>query len=191
MAYAVVAAAIVNVLGVFKCPLFVLFAGEEGVVFNSEILIKIFFILLVPFTLGQLFHSKMAKDLEHYSSVVWWAERLPIAIAVYVAMSASANDDVWNNIEITYWLLTVATVFLRFLFALLGSWFLAAFVSKNRVIGLHSSLLETEKSCSRCSLAALIFEPKIVGIILIPLIIYHFVQLVVAPLLQLGSNRKS
>jgi sodium/bile acid cotransporter 7 len=182
VAYAVVAAALVNVLGVFlSAPLFALFAGEEGVVFNSEILIKIFFILLVPFTLGQLFHSKMAKDLEHYSSVVWWAERLPIAIAVYVAMSASANDDVWNNIEITYWLLTVATVFLFLIFALLGSWFLAAFVSKNRSDRIAFFFAGNQKSLAvGAPLAALIFEPKIVGIILIPLIIYHFVQLVVA-----------
>ena len=126
-------------------PLSSFFLLVRRVVFNSEILIKIFFILLVPFALGQLFHSKMAKDLEHYSSVVWWAERLPIAIAVCSLMSASANDDVWNNIEITYWFLTVATVFF-FCFLpclVLGSWQLL--LAKIGVIGLHSSLLETRK----------------------------------------------
>lgn len=182
VAHAVVAAALLNILGVFvSAPLFALLAGSEAVAFHGEVLVKIATVLLLPFALGQLLQPRFGRLVTDNPIVTKWTDRVPIAIAVYVAMSAAVNEGIWSRIDGVAWFAALTAVFFYLAYATVGSWTVGGLLTKTREDHIAFLFAGTQKSLAMgAPLATLMFEPAVAGIILIPLIAYHFIQLVIA-----------
>lgn len=182
VAHAVVAAALLNILGVFlSAPLFALLAGSEVVAFHSEVLVKIATVLLLPFALGQLLQPRFGEIVTQNPALTKWTDRVPIAIAVYVAMSGAVSEGIWNRIDGTAWLFALSAVCIYLVYAIVGSWSAGGLLTKTRENRITFLFAGTQKSLAMgAPLATLMFDPAIAGVVLIPLIAYHFIQLVVA-----------
>ncbi len=182
VAHAVVAAALLNILGVFlSAPLFALLAGSEVVAFHSEVLVKIATVLLLPFVLGQLLQPRFGEIVTQNPALTKWTDRVPIAIAVYVAMSGAVNEGIWNRIDGTAWLFALSAVCIYLVYAIVGSWSAGGLLTKTREDRIAFLFAGAQKSLAMgAPLATLMFDPAIAGVVLIPLIAYHFIQLVVA-----------
>lgn len=182
VAHAVVAAALLNILGVFfSAPLFALLAGSDVVAFHSEVLVKIATVLLLPFALGQLLQPRFGEIATQNPALTKWTDRVPIAIAVYVAMSAAVNEGVWSRIDGAGWALALMAVLLYLTYAIVGSWFAGGALTSSRADRIAFLFAGTQKSLAMgAPLATLMFDPAVAGVVLIPLIAYHFIQLVVA-----------
>ncbi|RGP40768.1 uncharacterized protein BPTFM16_01057 [Altererythrobacter insulae] len=182
VAHAVVAAALLNILGVFvSAPLFALLAGSDAVAFHGEVLVKIATVLLLPFALGQLLQPRFGSLVTDNPSVTKWTDRVPIAIAVYVAMSAAVNEGIWSRIDGVAWFAALTAVLLYLAYATAGSWSVGGLLTKTREDRIAFLFAGTQKSLAMgAPLATLMFEPAVAGVILIPLIAYHFIQLVIA-----------
>ena len=104
VASSVVAAALLNILGVFiTAPLFSLLAGSGAAEFRAEGLIKVVTILLIPFLLGQALQGKLGAWVAGHRPLVTWMDRTSIAIAVYVAFSGAVVQRFWERIDAAGW----------------------------------------------------------------------------------------
>lgn len=185
VASSVVAAAVLNILGVFlTAPLFAFMAGKSDVAMGSDGLLKVVTILLLPFVLGQ-FSQHWTRDwaLGH-KMLVSWVDRFSIAIAVYVAFSGAVEQGIWTRLSLDDWGMLSLGVGLMLLFGFGGSWIAGSALRLDR--GDHIAFLYAgaHKSIAMgAPLAAVLFKPSVAGILLLPALAYHLTQLVLsAPL---------
>lgn len=185
VASSVVAAALLNILGVFlTAPLFSAMAGSHGVGIDAEGLVKVGLILLLPFIIGQVAQHRFGHLAKEHRTLATWMDRSSIAIAVYVAFSGAVEQGIWGRLEGQDWAGLVLGVAVLMLFAFYGAWLLSGLVGLtwgDRVAMLFSG---GQKSIAMgAPLAAVLFPPDMAGVILLPVLVYHLLQLVIsAPL---------
>jgi solute carrier family 10 (sodium/bile acid cotransporter), member 7 len=185
VAVSVVAAALLNVLGVFvSAPLFALLGGGEAVSLGYDGLIKIATILLLPFALGQLLQNRVGHLVRDHKTLATWMDRTSIAIAVYVAFSAAVDQGIWGLIDLSDWLALAGAVVAFILFGFGGAWLLASLLRLARKDSIAMMFSGGQKSIAMgAPLAAILFPPAQAGLILLPVLSYHLLQLIVsAPL---------
>jgi sodium/bile acid cotransporter 7 len=185
VAVSVVAAAFLNILGVFlSAPLFSLLAGSEAAAFDLGALRRIALILLLPFVLGQLAQGMAGHLVRDHRRLATWMDRLAIAIAVYVAFSAAVEQGLWQLVGLSDWaaLLLLVGVFLAFGFG--GAWFLGGALRLERGDRIAFLFAGAQKSIALgAPLASVLFPPAVAGLLLLPVLTYHLLQLVLsAPL---------
>jgi sodium/bile acid cotransporter 7 len=185
VAVSVVAAALLNVVGVFiTAPLFALLGGGEGVSLGYDGLIKIATILLLPFVLGQVLQNRVGHLVRDHRVLATWMDRTSIAIAVYVAFSAAVDQGIWSLIGSGDWLVLLGgiTAFLGLGFG--GAWLLARGLRLARPDAIAMLFSGGQKSIAMgAPLAAILFSPADAGLVLLPVLTYHLLQLVLsAPL---------
>ena len=182
VALAVIASAILSILGVFiSVPLFVALGGTgEGAV-GSDAIIKIMMILIVPFAIGQIIQTRTRKFIAHYKPKIIWLDRCVIALAVYVAFSGAVGQGIWTRIDLEGWLWTAGMVLVLILLAHAGAW-LTAKTLKLRVEDSIAFLFAGgQKSAAiGAPLATILFKPAAAGFIVLPLLLYHLFQLILA-----------
>jgi sodium/bile acid cotransporter 7 len=118
-------------------------------------------------------------------------DRLSIAIAVYVAFSAAVEQGLWTMIGPADWALLTGAVFAFVAIGFAGAWAVSGalkFDTPDRIAFLFAG---AHKSVAMgAPLAAVLFPPRVAGLLLLPLLAYHLVQLVVsAPLASRLARR--
>lgn len=185
VAASVVAAALINLVGVVLSPL--LFAalahvGEAN--FSGEAVGRIVLILLLPFALGQAAQRWFKPWVDGHKSLATWMDRISIAIAVYVAFSGAVVAGIWSIVrggELA-WLAVALSAMLVAGFG--GSWLLGGAMKLPRGDRITMLFSGGQKSIAiGAPLAATIFPPAIAGMVLLPTLVYHMAQLILsAPL---------
>lgn len=185
VAHSVVAAALLNILGVVvTAPLFSLMAGSEAAAFDLGGLEKVALILLLPFVLGQAAQNRFGHLVREHRDLATWMDRGSIAIAVYVAFSGAVREGLWTLIGPGEWAILLGAVLLLLVFAFAGAWLvggLARLERGDRIALLYSG---AQKSIAMgAPLASVLFGPATAGLVLLPVLVYHLLQLVLsAPL---------
>ncbi|WP_067682437.1 bile acid:sodium symporter family protein [Tsuneonella dongtanensis] len=195
VASSVVAAALTNILGVFVCtPLFVALGGGGAADMGLEGLAKVFGMLILPFAIGQGLQTRMSGWVAGHRNLVTWMDRLSIAIAVYVAFSGAVEQGLWVRVGAGEWAVLLAAVCAMLVFAFAGSWLVAGAIGLDRGDRIAFLFAGAQKSVAMgAPLAAVLFPPAVAGMVLLPLLAYHLLQLVVsAPLAaRLASHDRS
>jgi len=185
VAIAVVAAALLNILGVFvSVPIFSLLGGGAEVELGTSGLIKIFLILILPFALGQLLQSRGGQFVQEHPVLIRWMDRAAIAIAVYVAFSGAVEQGIWQLLDPVSWAWLLAGLTAMLIAGYGGAWLVGGAMRLdrgNRIAFLYGG---AHKSVAMgAPLALVLFPPEAAGLVLVPLLIYHLLQLAVsAPL---------
>jgi sodium/bile acid cotransporter 7 len=180
VAHSVVAAALLNILGVFvTAPLFSLMAGSDAAAFDLGGLEKVALILLLPFLLGQAAQNRFGHLVREHRDLATWMDRGSIAIAVYVAFSGAVREGLWTLIGPGEWTVLIGAVLLLLAFAFAGAWWvggLARLDRGDRIALLYSG---AQKSIAMgAPLASVLFGPTTAGLVLLPVLVYHLLQLV-------------
>jgi solute carrier family 10 (sodium/bile acid cotransporter), member 7 len=191
VAGSVVAAALLNLLGVFvTAPLFSLLAGGEGAAFDGTGLAKVVGILLVPFILGQLAQKWLGGWVKDNRPLVTAMDRSAIAIAVYVAFSGAVGERFWTRVDPAGWLWLAGGTALLLLIGHLGAWLLGGLVKLDRPNRISMLFAGAQKSIAMgAPLASVLFAPAAAGVVLLPILLYHLAQLVLAAPLAARLNR--
>lgn len=181
-ALSVIAAALVNIAGVFiTAPLFAAIAGSAQVQVGSEVIVRIGLILVLPFLIGQAVQDHFRDWTARNRDRVVWVDRFVIALAVYVAFSGAVEQDVWDRIGPLAWVVVVAALVAMLLFGHAVAWLLAGALGLPRADRISFMFAGGQKSAAiGVPLGALLFPPEIAGLVLIPLLLYHQFQLLVA-----------
>jgi sodium/bile acid cotransporter 7 len=185
VANSVVAAALLNVLGVFvSAPLFAALGGGGAAEMGAAGLTKVVLILILPFAIGQVLQVRLAPWVGDHRALVTWMDRLSIAIAVYVAFSGAVEQGLWTLVSPVEWTILLAGVAAFLIVGFAGSWVLAGAIGLNPADRTAFLFGGAHKSVAMgAPLAAVLFPPQTAGMILLPLLLYHLFQLVIsAPL---------
>ncbi|MCT2558101.1 bile acid:sodium symporter [Tsuneonella sp. YG55] len=178
----VVAAALTNIVGVFACaPLFAALGGGGAVELGLAGLGKVFGILILPFAIGQVLQGRLRSWVDGHRGLVTWMDRLSIAIAVYVAFSGAVEQGLWTRVGVGEWALLLGAVSAMLVFAFAGSWGLGGAIGLGRPERVAFLFAGAHKSVAMgAPLAAVLFPPQVAGMVLLPLLAYHLLQLVVS-----------
>jgi sodium/bile acid cotransporter 7 len=179
VAAAVCSASASNLLGVLVSPLLVaLLMHSSGATVSVDAIEGVVIQLLLPFALGQLVHPWAARWMERHRGRLIYYDRLTIMMIVYGAFSSAVIGGIWTRVA--PWQLAVVFV----LCALLFTAIITLGVRASRLLGFP---VEDEIVVAICGtqkgmvvgvpMASLLFPPDQVGLILLPLLIYHPLQL--------------
>jgi solute carrier family 10 (sodium/bile acid cotransporter), member 7 len=185
VAVSVVAAALLNILGVFlSAPLFSALAGSAAAPFDWDALERIGLILLLPFLLGQLAQGRVGHLVREHRRLATWMDRTAIAIAVYVAFSGAVEQGLWQQVGLAAWSVLLGLVCLFLMFAFAGAWLLGGALGLPHGDRTAFLFAGGQKSIALgAPLAAVLFTPAVAGLLLLPVLTYHLLQLVLsAPL---------
>ena len=182
VANSVVAAALLNILGVFlTAPLFSALAGSEGAPFDLAALQKVALILLLPFVLGQLLQNRFGHFVRDHRTLATWMDRTAIAIAVYVAFSGAVEEGLWDRVDAGEWGVLLAGVVGLLALAFAGAWLLSGVLALGRGERIAFLFSGAQKSIAMgAPLAAVLFPPGTAGLVLLPVLVYHLLQLVLS-----------
>jgi solute carrier family 10 (sodium/bile acid cotransporter), member 7 len=136
--------------------------------------------LLVPFVAGQLLRPVIGRWIEHNRNVLKFVDQGSILLVVYAAFSEAVNEGLWHHIPLT------ALGGLVIVNAVLLAAALAITIFGSKRLGFSRADQITIIFCgSKKSLAAgvpmakVIFASHAVGAVVLPLMLFHQIQLMV------------
>ncbi len=182
VASSVVAAALLNILGVFvTAPLFSFLAGGKEAAFHADGLVKVVTILLLPFVIGQVLQGRLGGWVKDHRPLVTWFDRASIAIAVYVAFSGAVEQRFWARIDAPGWVWLAGGTAVLLVIGHLGAWLVGGMAGVDRANRVSMLFAGAQKSIAMgAPLATVLFPPAAAGIVLLPILLYHLCQLVLA-----------
>lgn len=196
VAGAICAATLSNVGGMFITPFlaaYLVSADGSGAAAGVTLggFIDIFRILLAPFIVGQLARPWVGAYVQSKAHITKQVDRSVIWLNVFSAVAVATADGVWAEVDVAQLLIMCAVCA-----ALLGL-VLAITWALGKAIGLPYGdrvallMCGSKKSMSSgLPIAAAIFPASILGLICVPLIVYHQIQLVVCAVIagRLGQR---
>jgi sodium/bile acid cotransporter 7 len=187
VALAVVGAALINIAGVFiSAPLFAAVGGGAAGEIGSEALLRIVFILILPFGIGQAVQDRFIDTLIAHKATAAWLDRAVIGIAVYVAFSGAVEQGLATMFSGADWAALLVLVLAMLGLALVAAWSMGGLLGLPRADRIAFLFAGSQKSVATgAPLAAILFPAASAGFVIAPLLLYHLFQLVLAaPLAQ-------
>ena len=195
VAAAVTSASLSNLFGILLTPLLVsLFmqAGGNGAISTWDSVGGIVLQLLVPFIGGHLLRPWIGGFIERNKKILGPVDRASILLVVYSAFSAAVINGIWNRVGV------VDLAELLLLSGLILAFIMGANVLAARVAGLSREdsivllFCGSKKSLvSGVPMAGALFAPAQVGLVVLPLMIFHQLQLFVCAALAGRFRREA
>ncbi|MGW0503527.1 bile acid:sodium symporter family protein [Micromonospora sp. NPDC003241] len=179
---AVFTASFSNIAGIALTPLLVtlLLQGSGEVRVSAGSIGTVVLQLLVPFVAGQLSRRWTAGWIERHRSLTGRVDRGAILLVVYSAFSAGVVAGVWDEVSpgrLAILIAVVAGLLALVLGLLYAGGRLLRFDRPDRVTILFCG---AKKSLATgLPMAAVLVQPEALGLLVLPLMIYHQIQLVV------------
>lgn len=187
VAAAVCSASFSNLIGMFITPILVAFfiLGQSEHDFNpTSAIVKITLLLLVPFILGQVLRPYVFPYMQKFPSLVKSFDQGSILMVVYGAFSGAVVAGLWHQVSgMTLFYLTLACSVLLTIIMLLGFYipkWLGFNIPDQRAIFFCSS---KKTLASGVPMAQILFIGQPLGMIVLPIMIFHQIQLMVCGIL--------
>jgi sodium/bile acid cotransporter 7 len=180
---AVCSTALSNIVGIVITPLLVgLFMGTaaKGSGVNMQSVGSIALQLLSPFVLGHLSHPLTAGFLHRYKSIVSKVDRASILLVVYTAFSAAVVEGLWKTLSAGDIALVLVLDAIVLAAALLVTTTVARALHFSKADKVAIVFCGSKKSlASGVPMASALFPAAAVGPIIVPLMLFHQIQLMV------------
>ena len=190
---AVCSASLSNITGIILTPLMVgLLVQVQGSApgISLDALQAIILQLLLPFIAGHLLRPLIGGFIDRYKRVLMPVDRSSILLVVYTAFSAAVVNGIWQRTEALDLLviLGLSTVLLGLVMA--ANLFVARRLKLPRGDEIVLLFCGSKKSIvSGVPMAGAIFAPAQVGVIILPLMIFHQLQLFVCTIIATRYRR--
>jgi sodium/bile acid cotransporter 7 len=180
---AVCTAALSNMAGVFVTPLFVaaflggrMVGGASGLQSVESIALR----LLAPFLIGHLSRPLVLGVLQHHATLVARVDRGSILLVVYTAFSAAVIQGLWKSVSAFDLALVFAIDAVLLAIVLVATRTAARMLGFSREDEIAIVFCGSKKSlASGVPMAKVLFATAAVGPIILPLMLFHQVQLMV------------
>lgn len=184
VAAAICSSSFSSLLGVFLTPLlaaFLLHGGVGGGVrFSTDQILSIVVLLLVPFGLGQAARPFIADWVARHRRITTVCDRGSILLVVYSAFSQGVNAGIWGRLSpARLGTLLVLCALLLTLVLTMTTWAAKRLgaAQEDRVTIVFCG--STKSLASGLPIASVLFAGKDVGLAVLPLMLYHTLQLMV------------
>jgi solute carrier family 10 (sodium/bile acid cotransporter), member 7 len=182
VAAALCSASASNIIGIFATPLLVgLLLHTQGTAFSFGVLGDIVMQLLVPFLAGQVLRPWIGAWVQANKKVLGLVDRSSILIVIYTAFSEGVTSGIWHKLGLSD-LAVLVVVSAVLLAAVL---MVTTFVSR-KILHLPTEdeivlvFCGSKKSlASGLPMASVLFAGSQVGLIVLPLMLFHQMQLMV------------
>lgn len=191
---AIVSASASNLLGVVLTPLLAawLMTTSGSAAVDPGAIVDLFAQILLPFVLGQLSRRWTADWLKKNHSWLKQVDRAVIVLAVYSAFSRGRNEGMWQLVGV------LDLVALVLVCAAILALMLVVSYSTARALGFHREdriaiqFCGTKKSLATgLPMAVVLFAGQPVGLMVLPLMVFHQIQLVVCAWLAARYSRSA
>ncbi|MFJ9950040.1 bile acid:sodium symporter family protein [Kitasatospora sp. NPDC091207] len=172
-----------SLAGLLLTPLLAAWLLGSHTALSADGLLRIGAQLLAPFLLGQALRPRIGGFLARHKRLLTPVDRASILLVVYTAFSAAVAQDIWS-MTTPGALLGLLAVLLLLLAAALGiARFGAHLLGLDRESTVAAVLCGSQKSLANgLPMATVLFGPQ-AGLLVLPLMAYHQLQLVVGTLL--------
>jgi solute carrier family 10 (sodium/bile acid cotransporter), member 7 len=179
---AICSASASNLFGMFLTPLLVgllmTTSGTAG--FSLGALETILLQLLAPFILGQMLEPWIGKWVRSKKTLLSPIDRGSILMVVYLAFSESVNEGLWQTFSLTDIGVVVALDVLLLAIVLTITMFGSRLMGFNKQDEITITFCGSKKSlASGVPMAGAIFAGQSIGAIVLPLMLFHQIQLMV------------
>ncbi len=179
---AVCSASASNLLGIFVTPLltglFLLRGMHGGISLNSVEAIALQ--LLLPFILGHLSRPITRGFLERHKTIVGRVDRSAILLVVYTAFSAAVIEGLWHRYSALDLGWTLGLDALILALALVTTTWISRRLGMSREDEIAIVFCGSKKSlASGVPMAGVLFPPALLGPMIVPLMLFHQMQLMV------------
>ncbi|KMQ79971.1 Sodium/bile acid symporter family [Candidatus Burkholderia pumila] len=192
---AVCSASASSLLGIFITPALVgLLISSHGATTGSPHTVgSIVMQLLVPFVAGQLLRPAIGKRIDKRKAVLKYVDQGSILLVVYVAFSEAVNEGIWHSMPVSALAGLLAVHILLLAIALFITAFAAKRMGFSRADQITIIFCGSKKSLAfGIPMAKVIFPSHAVGAVVLPLMLFHQIQLMIcAVLAQRWSARKT
>ncbi len=195
VAGAVCSASFSNIIGMLITPLLVslFIMGSNTPQYDpSQAILQIIGLLLVPFVLGQLMRPWIYPKMQKFPNLVKNFDQWSILLVVYGAFSGAVVNGLWQQVDLStlFLLILVCSVLLALI---MGLAFWCA-----RLLGFDLADQKTIFFCaskktlaSGVPMAQILFMGLPLGILLLPIMIFHQIQLMVCGILANAWSKSS
>lgn len=185
VAAAVCAASASNLFGIFLTPVLVgLLMNAHGDVGGWDSIKSIIVQLLVPFVAGQLARPLVGKWIEKHKTLVGRVDRGSILLVVYSAFSAAVVEGLWRKVsplELIVLLLVCGVLLTLVMLATMWGARLLGFSKADEVAIVFCG---SKKSLATgVPMAGILFPGATAGVLVLPLMIFHQIQLMACSVL--------
>ncbi len=183
VAGSVVSASLSNLLGVFLTPALVALLMTADAHVDSSSVLWIVLQLFVPFVAGQLLRPLVGRWMERNDHRLRLYDRASIVLVVFVAFSEGAEADIWESQTVGSLVAVVAVCAVLLAFGFGWSWGLGALLGLARPDRIALLFCGSNKSlASGLPIATVLFTGERVALLVLPLMLYHQMQIIVGAL---------
>ncbi len=182
VAAAVCSASLSNIVGVFVTPLLAgLMISGAGAAHGGTLdaIISVATTLLLPFMVGHFSRPLTGRFVDKHKALLGKLDRGSILLVVYTAFSAAVIEGLWTQVSIIDLVTMLVINIVLLLVVLFITWRTgrAMFARPEEIVLVFCG---SKKSlASGVPMAAALFAPAQVGIMILPLMLFHQVQLIV------------
>jgi sodium/bile acid cotransporter 7 len=183
---AIVSASASNLLGVFVTPALVVLvmsgaSGRIGLSQIGDIVVQ----LLLPFVLGQVSQRWTATFVKAHNAPLKLVDRGVVVLVVYTAFSQGMSEHMWSQVTGPQLVVVVAVCLVLLALMLAVTWFLPKRMGFSREDNIAIQFCGTKKSLATGLPMAQVLFAGIggVGLLVLPLMIFHQAQLMACSVL--------
>ena len=192
VATAVVSASLSNLLGVFLTPALVAWLMSTDARVNADSIVRIVLQLLAPFVLGQLLRRWVGDWVERHDDRLKVFDRASIVLVVFVAFSKGTDAGLWSHTAVHDLLLVAAVCAALLAVTMAWCWGIGRLAGFSREDQLPLLFCGSNKSlASGLPIASVLFPGPAVAFMVLPLMIYHQMQIIVGTMIALRMGRSA
>jgi sodium/bile acid cotransporter 7 len=183
---AICSASASNILGMFATPLLVglLFAAGDHGGFSWDVMEKILLQLLAPFVIGQILQPWIGKWVRSKKKILNPVDRGSILMVVYLAFSKAVVEGLWLTFSLRDFAVVIALDMLLLGFVLTVTMLGSRLLGFDRPDQITITFCGSKKSlASGVPMAGVIFAGQSIGVVVLPLMLFHQIQLMVCAML--------
>ena len=184
---AVCSASASSLIGVFITPLLVGWLVVPGGVSGSgelEAVGRIMLQLMLPFALGQLLQPWVGGFVQRHAARLKYVDQGSILLVVYTAFSAAVIEGLWKQVPLPILLGVVVASCVLLALVLVLTTRLGRLLGFSQEDQITIVFCGSKKSlASGVPMAKVLFAAPVVGVMLLPLMIFHQIQLMVCAVL--------
>ena len=186
IAAAVCSASASSLLGIFLTPLLVglMVSPQSGAAVSLDSVIKIIVQLLLPFILGQIARRWIGAWIARHPALLRPVDQGSILLVVYTAFSAAVVEGLWRQVSLNALVALVAISLLLLAIVLLMTWQASRRLGFSKEDEITIVFCGSKKSlASGVPIAKVLFPPQAIGLMILPLMLFHQIQLMVCAVL--------
>lgn len=182
---AVTSASFSNLVGIFVTPLLVaLLLRAHGSGFSLSSIEGVVLQLLVPFVAGQIARRWIGGWAKHNAKLLSLVDRGSIVLIVYVAFSEAVVDHIWHKVSVPQLVVVLIINAIMLAIVILITTFGSRRLGFSREDEITIIFCGSKKSLATgVPMAGILFPAASVGLIVLPLMIFHQLQLMVCAVL--------